>query len=143
MKPSFLVILFLLASCTTIQITGQYLDDRDLESLRLSQTNKQEVTQILGSPTFIAEQNSNTWYYVGRSLKTGPLSKPKLVQQKLVQLSFDSNHRLIDVKTKIDDDDKILSFDQESTFTHGKSGSALQHFIKNFGRFNSKREKKR
>ena len=143
MKLIFLGILFILPSCSNTQITGQYVDDKELAELQNNMQDKQSVLKIFGSPTFVPDSDPKTWYYISRNLKVSPLSKPKLDQQKVVKLTFDSQDKLIDVELKTDLADTQMHPDSSSTYTKGKQESSLQHFIKNFGRFNVKREKKR
>jgi outer membrane protein assembly factor BamE (lipoprotein component of BamABCDE complex) len=142
MKLIFLPILFLLASCSTKHINGQYFSNAEIESLNSGSSNKKDVIATLGSPTFISEDEPNTWYYISRTVKNGPFIKPKLLEQKILKLSFDGKDKLSDVQVVIDNQNR-LNLDQNTTYTYGKNESGLQHFVKNFGRFNSKREKKR
>jgi hypothetical protein len=143
MRSIFLLIFFFFTSCTSTHITGQYIDDSEFSTLNSEGKDRQSVMKILGSPTFAPENDPNTWYYISRTMKTGPLSKPKLTEQRIIKLSFDNNGTLINVETKTDTGNSDMPLEKSSTFTQGKSESSLQHFIKNFGRFNTKREKKR
>ena len=141
MKLNFLLI-FLLMSCATTHINGQYLDDKDVESVSKCK-NKHCVLEKIGSPTFISESEPNTWYYLSRKVKTIPLSKPKLYEQKTTKLVFDKQNALIDVQSLTDDFKGDVMSETTTTFTHGKKETAFEHFYKNFGKFNRKREKKR
>lgn len=141
MKPNFLLI-FLLMSCATTHINGQYVDDKEVASIKKCK-DKACVTSIIGSPTFISEAEPNTWYYVSRAQKTTPLSKPKLYEQKITKVVFDRNDNLIDIDSKTDDFKSNVMSEKTTSFTHGKKETWYQHFVKNFGKFNRKREKKR
>jgi outer membrane protein assembly factor BamE (lipoprotein component of BamABCDE complex) len=143
MKLIFSGILFILSSCSNTQITGQYIDDKEFAELQNDIKDKQSVLKIFGSPTFAPDNEPRIWYYISRNLKVSPLSKPKLAQQRVVKLTFDSQDRLIDVELKKDLADSKVHLENSSTYTKGKQESSVQHFIKNFGRFNVKREKKR
>ncbi len=133
----------MLTACSNTQITGQYVDDNALAELQEGIKNKQGVLQILGSATFIPDNEPNVWYYVSRNLKINPLSKPKLHQQRVIKLTFDSLDNLIDIELKTDLNNRSITLENSSTYSKGKQESSMQHFIKNFGRFNIKREKKR
>ena len=87
MRSIFLLIFFFFTSCTSTHITGQYIDDSEFSTLNSEGKDKQSVMKILGSPTFAPENDPNTWYYISRTMKTGPLSKPKLTEQKIIKLS--------------------------------------------------------
>jgi outer membrane protein assembly factor BamE (lipoprotein component of BamABCDE complex) len=141
MKLHFLLI-FLLISCATTHINGQYVDDKDVENISKCK-DKTCVFSAMGSPTFVSVSEPNTWYYVSRTLKTIPLSKPRLHEQRIAKVVFDERNNLIDVQSKVDDlKDNVIS-EKTTTFTHGKKETAIEHFVKNFGKFNKKREKKR
>ena len=129
-------------SCATTHINGQYVDDTDVEKVSKC-TDKACALSILGSPTFVSNSEPNTLYYVSRTVKTIPLSKPKLYEQKITKLVFNSDNMLIAADSKTDDFKSNLALEKNTSFTHGKKETSLEHFFKNFGRFNSKRQKKR
>ena len=138
-----LILTLLLSSCARTHLNGQYVDEKHLTELGQGVKTKTDVIRLIGSPTFIAQNNNDIWYYVSRSIKTNPLSKPYLYEQKIVQFTFNTDAKLVDVQTKVDHKNTNQKLEQEASFTHGKKESSLEHFKKNFGRFNSKREKKR
>jgi outer membrane protein assembly factor BamE (lipoprotein component of BamABCDE complex) len=136
-------LIFLLSSCARTHINGQYVEDKHISQLQEGGKTQQDVLMMLGSPTFIAEEDSNIWYYVSRSVKITPLSKPNLNEQRIITITFDKEGKLIDIQIKVSNKNSDAHIESEASFTYGKSESGMQHFIKNFGRFNSKREKKR
>jgi outer membrane protein assembly factor BamE (lipoprotein component of BamABCDE complex) len=127
-------------SCATTHINGQYVDDGDVEKVSKC-GNKACVLSLLGSPTFVSQSEPNVTYYVSRTVKTIPLSKPKLYEQKITKLTFDAKDMLIEGDSKTDDFKSNLNLEKTTSFTHGKKETPLEHFFKNFGRFNSKRQK--
>ena len=142
MKPVFLL-LFLLTSCATINLNGQSVEEKDLAILNSQTCNKEKVLQTIGSPTLVSQLDDNTWYYISRTLKTIPLSKPRLMSQKVVKVSFDKNGKLLEAAVQESQNDQKIMLDADSSITYGKNQTPIGHFVKNFGRFNKKREKKR
>lgn len=142
MNPVFLL-LFLLTSCATINLNGQSVEEKDLAILNSQTCNKEKVLQTIGSPTLISQIDDNTWYYISRTVKTIPLSKPRLMSQKVVKVSFDKNGKLLEAAVQESQDNQKIMLDADSSMTYGKNQTSIGHFVKNFGRFNKKREKKR
>ena len=142
MKPVFLL-LFLLTSCATINLNGQSVEEKDLAILNSQPCSKEKVLQTIGSPTLVSQIDDNTWYYISRTVKTLPLSKPRLMSQKVVKVSFDKHGKLLEAAVQETQNDQKIKLDSDSSMTYGKKQTSIEHFKTNFGRFNKKREKKR
>ncbi len=142
MKRIFLI-LFFLTSCVNVNLTGQYIHPSDLLKITIATSDQQEVQSILGSPTRISQINKNVWYYVSRKMKTSPLARPSLIEQKVVTITFDNAGKVIDIKSESSKANLYNAIDKSTTHTYGNKEQGHKHFMRNFGKFNTKPTKKR
>jgi outer membrane protein assembly factor BamE (lipoprotein component of BamABCDE complex) len=138
----FFLLIFLLASCTTTHINGQYIDSELVSILNQNAKNKRTVISIMGPATFSSQENDNIWYYVQRKIKSGPLKHPTLTEQQIIKITFDTQGNVVNIE-HIVDQDKEFTLEKNISFTYGKGESGMTHIIKNLGRFTKKRIEKR
>lgn len=146
---TFLVssIFFTLCSCQTIESRGQYVDDNLLPTLEERRLSKSEVKDLIGTPTIIPDYTANTWYYIQRSLARRAWFKPKVIEQRIVRITFNKNDIIEEVLVLNDSHKEDIMLIKEYTKTYGTELNGLQKFVKNIGRFNKttdgKNKKKR
>ena len=78
--------LFLLSSCQTLDIRGQYVDDTTVKEIEHKKLNKLEIENALGTPTIIPNYSTDTWYYIQRILARRAWFDPKVVEQRIVKV---------------------------------------------------------
>ncbi|MCC8417795.1 MAG: outer membrane protein assembly factor BamE [Rickettsia endosymbiont of Bryobia graminum] len=140
---STISILLTLSNCQTIESRGQAIDDTMIPKLENKHLSKSEVEDLVGTPTIIPDYTSNTWYYVHRSLSRRAWFEPKVIEQKIVRITFDRNNitqEVIVLNNIHKNDLRIIS---ECTKTYGTELNGLQKFVRNIGRFNKTTEGKK
>lgn len=137
-----LLLLLTLTSCKTIYSRGQYVDDAQVDSLMNKKMTKEEITEMLGSPTLVSDYSKDTWYYAQRNLLQRAWLKPKVVSQRVVQIDFAKN---VTSKVEVfnDADIKDIVVASEYTKSPGTEKNALQSFVRNFAKFNKAKKKKK
>lgn len=133
-------ILFTLCSCKTIESRGQYVDDNLLATLEEKRLSKSEVEDLIGTPTIIPDYTPNTWYYVQRSLARRAWFEPKVIEQKIVKITFNKKDVIEEVLVLSDSHKDDINIMGEYTKTYGTELNGLQKFVKNIGRFNKTTE---
>ncbi|MDG1436276.1 MAG: outer membrane protein assembly factor BamE [Rickettsiaceae bacterium] len=128
---------FALSGCQTIDVRGQYVSDKDLEQVIAEKPNKDKVSEMIGSPTYIPSFSTNTWYYVQRSFSKRAWFDPKVIDQRIVKITFNKNDKLKNAVILANDYDNNISPRSNYTETYGTEQSGIQKFVKNMGRFNS------
>ena len=136
MKTFFLVMFLLLGGCQSIDVRGQFVSDSAIEEINSKKLTQEEVTDLIGSPTYVPEYSSNTWYYIQRSLTRRAWFDPKVVEQRIVKISFNDHGKMIEAIMLPAMYDENLTIENKYTKTHGTEQNNLQKFVKNIGRFN-------
>ncbi|MGI4776287.1 MAG: outer membrane protein assembly factor BamE, partial [Janthinobacterium lividum] len=69
--------LLTLFGCQTIDTRGQYVDDASITQLENKNLTKEQVIELIGTPTIIPDYNPDTWYYIQRLLARKAWLTPK------------------------------------------------------------------
>ena len=99
-KMLFVVTLFLLGACssdTFVTHTGNMPSEERIERLQKGQT-KQEVINILGSPSCVASLDSNTWIYMSSAIKQVAFMQPEEIDRKLLVIKFNDQAQVVDIQ---------------------------------------------
>lgn len=131
--------IFLLNGCQSIDVQGQYIDDKLISQLQNNKMTKNEVVDLIGTPSIVSSYDEDTWYYPQRSISKRAWSSPKVVEQRVVELTFNDDiiKQVILLENTHLDNFKPLSIitisesEEEKSFTN--------KFFGNIGRFNKKK----
>ena len=141
LKVIFLVFITALSgSCIkTVHMSGHFLEERELQALKQA-ASKQDVKNILGSPSSISSFGPETWYYISTKREKASFLIDKIVEQNIIAISFKVNDS-IDVIAKYTEKD-IKNYDpsQEITIVRGNDSTTAQQFFGNMGKFNSNKK---
>ena len=131
-----------LSGCQSINNRGEYVDDAKLAAIEKNHVSKEQVVEMLGEPTIVPDYTPNVWYYVSRKVQDKVWARPSIKSQRVVKISFNN-----DKVEKVDITDKRpknnINVELDSTVAKGTEETAVQTFVKNFGRFNKSSRKKR
>jgi outer membrane protein assembly factor BamE (lipoprotein component of BamABCDE complex) len=124
--------------CTpTVQTHGHSLEEEQIARIKPGQTSRDEVRQLLGSPSALSAFDDDAWYYVSQRTEKTSFYQEGVVAQDVLTIDFDDQGRV----TNIDRHglDQVASIDpvDRVTPTAGSSPSILQQLIGNIGRFSS------
>lgn len=134
-----------LTSCQIEKMHGQKLDTQTITELKSEQVlSKEQVLEMLGSPSLAPDYSKDTWYYVYIEETKRAWFKPVIRHEQVVKLTF-KDTTLANVEILNDAQQANLPLLKDITPTPGTQKTALQKFVTNFGKFNvlSKRETKR
>ena len=133
---------FVLSGCQSINNRGEYVSKETLEAIEKNHVSKEQVIEMLGEPTIVPDYTPNTWYYVARKVQDKVWSRPSIKSQRVVKITFnDNNVDKIEIKDKRPKNN--IDVDRDVTAVKGTEESAIQTFVKNFGRFNKTTRPKR
>lgn len=131
-KKFSLICLILLTGCATgtTAIRGSLIKDNEIAKLRTGIQTKQEVVQILGTPSSGSTLNNEKWYYITDHTLTKPLKKTQVIKRQVLTLTFKDN--ILDSIEKTDES-KARHFrpDDEKTKTRGKKLGIIEQVILN------------
>jgi outer membrane protein assembly factor BamE (lipoprotein component of BamABCDE complex) len=126
-----------LGACAQPVVTsGNMLDAERLESVRPGEHTRQDVVDLLGSPSSIGTFRDTKWYYIARQTQTTAFLEPDVLDQQVIVVSFDNTGVVEDVSEIGLDEAREVQPVARTTPTHGNQITVLQQLFGNIGRFN-------
>jgi outer membrane protein assembly factor BamE (lipoprotein component of BamABCDE complex) len=117
---------------------GYFADPRKTEAISAGVDTKATIQDRLGTPTQVATFDPNTWYYVSSTEHQVGWKRPKTVDQAILQVRFDDDGKVKDVKRL----DKVLprrfAMVQRATPTRGREVTFWEQILGNVGRMPTK-----
>jgi outer membrane protein assembly factor BamE (lipoprotein component of BamABCDE complex) len=131
----------LLSACETIvDQRGFAATPGSVEKLEVNSQSREDVIRLIGSPSAVATFNPNTWYYISQKQETWAFLKPTMLEQNVLQLSFNESGRLTAIKKYDLADGKDIEMVSRITPTAGKELTVLEQILGNVGRFSGPRQ---
>jgi len=131
----------LLGGCeTVIDQRGFAPTPGSLEKLEIGSQSREDVVRLIGSPSAVATFNPNTWYYISQKQETYAFFKPEILEQNVLQLTFNESGRLQAMKKYDLSDGRDIEMVSRITPTAGKELTILEQIMGNVGRFSGPRQ---
>lgn len=128
--------LLIISGCQSIDVRGQFVSDSIIEQINIKKPNQEELIVMVGTPTFVPDYSPNTWYYIQRSMARKAWFDPKVVQQRIVKVTFTKEKTVREAALLKDSQNESIVVNNAFTKTYGTEQSGIQKFVKNIGRFN-------
>jgi len=131
-----IMLCFGVAACSgTVNTHGDKLEPDRLNELVAGQHTRDDVAAILGSPSSTSPFDDDSWYYISNRTETLAFLAPKVTEQQVVVVKFNSEGIVQEIdKLGLDQKREVDIVDRE-TPTTGNDVSILDEFIGNIGRF--------
>jgi outer membrane protein assembly factor BamE (lipoprotein component of BamABCDE complex) len=125
------------AGCSERVATRGSLPPADaVDGLQVGVQTKDQVVQLLGSPSNVGTFSDNTWYYIGGKVEQTAFFKPQPLEQQVLQIKFDDNGVVKEMKKLGLDDAQQVALSSNETPTAGKELGFFEQLFGNVGRFN-------
>lgn len=125
------------AACESrLDTRGNLLDPNRLAEIKTGQHTRDEVAEILGSPSSIAAFDKETWYYISKRTETFAFFEPDVSDRQVVILRFDSQGVVTEVTSLGLKDGHVVQPVDRVTPTAGNEITIIKQLIGNLGRFN-------
>lgn len=127
-----------LSACgNSVQLRGNTPDPEDVAAIEPGVHSRQDIVDLLGSPSTVSTFQDRKWYYIGQKTEEIAFMKPSVIDRKVLVITFDdtgvvegtTNYSLADAQ----DVDPV---DRE-TPTEGRDLTLLQQLFGNIGRFSN------
>ena len=128
----------LVACQPTIDQRGNTPEASKLSQIQVGKTDKTTVTELLGSPSSVAEFDPNVWYYVNSKTEDLAFLKTETLDQNVVKITFDKSNVVQSVQKLGMQDAQTITPNPNATPSRGREFSWIEEFLGNFGRFVSK-----
>jgi len=127
---------FALVACDTIvDQRGFAATPGSIDKIEIGTQSREDIVRLIGSPSAVATFNPNVWYYISQKQEVFAFLKPKITEQKVMQLSFADSGRLQAIKKYDLEDAENITMVSRITPTVGKGLTILEQIMGNVGRF--------
>ena len=128
-----------LSGCASrLDTRGNLLDPEKVLEIQPGELTREEVVEILGSPSAITAFGSDTWYYISQRTETFAFFSPKVTERQILVVKFAKDGRVTTVETVGLEQGKEIVPVERKTPTHGNKLTVLEQIIGNLGRFKNK-----
>lgn len=146
-RNASLITLFIFVSlavgCSpTIDTRGFNAENVEFSQIKPGIHSKQQVRDLLGSPSTIPSFDQNSWYYVSKKTATTSFFTPEVLDQQVTVITFNKSNIVSDIKTYKGDEAKCIKPVERKTETTGYETGVLREVFSNFGRMSTKKPTK-
>jgi outer membrane protein assembly factor BamE (lipoprotein component of BamABCDE complex) len=125
-----------LGACTpTIATHGHTLDEAAVARITPGRSSRQEVLQLLGSPSALASFDDAAWYYVSQRTEKTSFYQEELVAQDVIAITFDDQGLVQGFERHGLEQTAAVDPVERTTPTTGTAPSVWAQIIGNIGRF--------
>ena len=129
-----------LSGCESrLDTRGNLLDPEKVLEIQPGELTREEVVEILGSPSSITAFGSDAWYYIAQRTKTIAFFAPKVTERQVLVVNFAKDGKVTAVETVGLDRGQKIDPVERKTPTHGNKMTFLEQIGGNLGRFRNKK----
>ena len=111
-----------------------------MDKLEVGTQSREDVQRLIGSPSAVATFNPNVWYYITEKQEWWGPSKPWIVDQAVIQITFNEGGRVTNIKYYDKNDAQNITMVARITPTSGKELTVLEQILGNVGKFSGPRQ---
>jgi outer membrane protein assembly factor BamE (lipoprotein component of BamABCDE complex) len=123
------------ACAPRVSIRGNLPREEQLVKVVVGEQKRDEVAEILGTPSTLGTFDDKVWYYISRKTEKFAFLDEKIVDQQVVAIYFNDNDVVQAIHHYNKDDLRQVGMVDRTTPTAGKDLSILDQLIGNLGRF--------
>lgn len=96
--------------------------------------SREDVMQVLGSPSASSTFTDKAWYYIGQRTEDYAFYQPKVLERQVVVVQFDDLGRVEEVKRLDKNDGKVIEMVDRTTPAVARDLSIMQQLFGNLGK---------
>ena len=128
----------LLAACgSPVQVRGQIPDTDSIEAIKAGVQRREDVRELLGTPSTISTFEDQKWYYIGQKSIDYTFKKTKVLERSVLVVSFDGTGRVDEKAFYTLADGWEIDPVARITPTEGREMTIMQQLLGNLGRLPS------
>ncbi len=133
---SVLILATALAACSPrIHTRGNLPDPDRVAELKPGDITREEVVELIGSPSTTASFDNEAWLYISERTETTAWFEPEVKERNVLLLEFDKDGVLTDkLHVGLDASNKLIPVDRR-TPTYGSKLTIIEQMVGNFRRF--------
>lgn len=125
-----------LTACAPIVAHRGYLPDpKKTQAISAGVDTKATVQDRLGTPTQVATFDPNVWYYISSIEHQVSWHRPRTVTQSVIQVTFDADGKVKDIKRSGNEKPRELAFVDRVTPARGRELNFWEQMFGNVGRY--------
>lgn len=139
LRQTIITLTVLCAALTTSACTqrmethGSIIKQERLDSIKIGSHTRNNVAELLGSPSAIATFNDKRWYYFTEKAVVHSLGRGELMEREIIIVDFNEEGTVSALTFKTEDDSNKIQLSKETTKTHGQTLGIIDQFINNLG----------
>ena len=113
---------------------GNMPTNERISKLNVGQT-KQEVRQILGSPSSVVSLDQNTWIYMSSDIKRVAFFKPEEISRDVLTIKFNKDEKVEDITRLKKENGREIIISQDETPTLGQQPGFFEKYFGGVGQY--------
>jgi outer membrane protein assembly factor BamE (lipoprotein component of BamABCDE complex) len=127
-----------LSACgNTVQLRGNTPDPVDVAEIQTGVHSRQDVIDLLGSPSTVSTFQDSKWYYIGQKTQEVAFMKPEVLDRSVLEITFDDAGLVEGTHSYGMADSQDVDPIARVTPTEGRDLTLLQQLFGNIGKFSS------
>jgi outer membrane protein assembly factor BamE (lipoprotein component of BamABCDE complex) len=115
---------------------GYQIDERTYSQVKIGASTKQEVLNLMGSPSTTSTVGGDAWYYIGQKMHRALAFMPvQMTDQNVLAVYFGKTGKVERVANYGMKDGQIFDFVSRTTPTGGQEPNFLRNMFNNLFRF--------
>lgn len=144
-RPTFLAAVLIgalaLGACAPrVDTRGNQVHPEDIATIKPGETTRNELLDVLGSPSSQGNFGAETWYYISEITETTAFLAPEVVNRQVIGIEFDEAGVVAAVRTYDETNGEVVELSPGETPTAGNKLNFIQQMISNLGRFNKEKK---
>ena len=133
---SLLFISFLSACSSDVFLVhnGNMPTDDKIAQISKGQS-RDEVLDILGSPSAVSTLNANEWLYMSSTVRKVAFLKPKILQRDVLTIAFDENGQVNKISKLDKNDGQNLKIDKDETTSNEHDLGFFKRYFGGVGQY--------
>lgn len=123
-----------------VAVRGNQPDPERIAELQPGQFTKQEISEILGSPSSVNTFGEETWYYISERTETIAFLEPEVKERQVLVIRFDEKDAVRAVEHLDLANGRQIAHVERVTPTFGQELTVIGQIIGNFQRFSGNRK---
>lgn len=117
---------------------GFSFEQNNIASIKVGEATEDLVLKELGSPTSKSKYGGLTYYYIASTSEKIAFFDPKIVEQRVLVISFNEKGIVKTIKEHNLDDANEIAFSEELIEIKGNTLSPFEQIFSNIGKYNKK-----
>ena len=129
-------VLFLISCTSDVENRGYVVKFSDFSAIKPGNSNKNQVLEVLGSPTTKSVYGQEKWIYMGAEETKETFFEPEVQNFKAYEITFNESGIVDSIDKKTKDNMREFAVSEDKTETSGNEITFIQQLLGNLGKFN-------